>query len=369
MLTNMSTAALMPRTAPRAVSWHTDLLGNSLSAWAWAVAVSIGCFIVVRLVIAGIRRTIAPLAERRDSTPLHCIASALGVVRSWLLLVIALAIGIRTLTFGGEADYWLRLIAYVLVGIQLVLCLTRAVRVLLTRILKPERPMPVMVMFLIIACEAAIWITFILAILGGVGINITAFVASLGVGGIAIALALQNILSDLFASVAIGVDKPFEPGEFIMFGSELGTVKKVGIKSTRIDSLAGEELSIGNSQLLSQLTHNFSRMPERRVVFGFTVPFSTGKEELREISDRVNGIIRSAEQVRFDRGHFTGFGENGFDFEFVYYMLDSGFALYRDTQQEINHQIMDVLGSLDVPFAVPARAVALPQRPAESTAS
>jgi small-conductance mechanosensitive channel len=202
-------------------------------------------------------------------------------------------------------------------------------------------------------------VTFLLALLTNAGVNITAFVASLGIGGIAVALALQNILGDLFASVAIGLDKPFEPGEFIAFGADMGTVRHVGVKSTRIASLSGEQLAVSNSQLLNQLIHNYSRMPERRVVFGFTVPYDTTREQLREITERTNAVIEAAQPVRFDRGHFTGFGADGFTFEFVYYMLDSSYTLYRDVQQRINHEIMDVLDSLGVRFAVPARAVTL----------
>jgi small-conductance mechanosensitive channel len=211
---------------------------------------------------------------------------------------------------------------------------------------------------LIWACQFVVWVTFLLAVLTNAGVNITAFVASLGLGGIAVALALQTILGDLFAAVSIGLDKPFEPGDFIAFGTVSGSVVKVGVKTTRIASQTGEQLAISNSQVLAQLVHNYSRMSERRIAFGFSVPFDTSRENLDAIVERTNAIISAAESVRFDRGHFTGFGTDGFTFEFVYFMLDSDYVLYRDVQQRMNEQIVDMLDELGVRVAVLARVPA-----------
>jgi small-conductance mechanosensitive channel len=177
-----------------------------------------------------------------------------------------------------------------------------------------------------------------------------------------VALALQNILGDLFSSIAIGLDKPFEPGDYIAFGTDQGTVAHVGVKTTRVNSLSGEQLAIANSQLLAQLIHNYSRMAERRVVFGFAVPYTTTRAQLGTITERTNALIGAADQVRFDRGHFTGFGPDGFSFEFVYYVLDPGYTVYCDVQQRLNGQIMDVLDELGVGFAVAARSVTLTER-------
>jgi small-conductance mechanosensitive channel len=203
--------------------------------------------------------------------------------------------------------------------------------------------------------QFVIWVTLVLALLAEGGVQISAFVASLGVGGVAVALALQNVLGDLFASISIGLDKPFEVGEFIAFGTDLGTVTKVGVKTTRIASLSGEELAISNSNLLKNLIHNYTRMQERRVVFGFRVPYGTSRHDLQAIVDGARAAITNQEQTRLDRGHFRAFGDSGFEFEFVYYVLDPGYTLYCDIQQRINFDIMAVLEGLGVDFAVPAR--------------
>ncbi len=202
--------------------------------------------------------------------------------------------------------------------------------------------------------------------LANVGVNITAFVTSLGIGGVAVALALQNILGDLFSSMAIGLDKPFEVGQFIAFGKVLGTVVHVGVKTTRINSLSGEQLVISNVNLLKELIHNYSRMVERRVVFGFRVPYGTSRERVAQIPGRVRVFIESEPQARFDRGHFANLGEYGPEFEFVYYVLDPGYTLYRDIQERVNLRIMELLEDLEVDFAVPARQVRISTTPGKT---
>jgi small-conductance mechanosensitive channel len=205
------------------------------------------------------------------------------------------------------------------------------------------------------AVQLCVWVTLALALLAAGGVNITAFVASLGVGGVAVALALQNVLTDLFSSIAIGLDKPFEVGEFIAFGNDLGTVTRVGIKSTRIQSLSGEELAVSNSVLLKDLIHNYSRMKERRVVLNFRLPFDTPRGKIPEIIERVRGIIESDSPTRFDRGYLSGFGEYGLDFEFVYYVLDPDYSTFVGIQQRINLAMLDAWDELGIEFAVPAR--------------
>lgn len=346
---------------PSDVIW----LGNSVVAWVGALIGAVIGFVVVHFAVRGVLRLIAPRAQRTNA--LRASTAALRGVRSWLVLAIAVVVALGALTFTARIDYWLHLVGFALIGVQLAICVNRALVALLLRAVPEDRPIPVMLHIVTWAVQLLVWITFALAVLTNAGVHITAFVASLGVGGIAIALALQNILGDLFASVAIGLDKPFEPGEFIMFGENLGTVQKVGVKTTRIASLSGEELAIGNAQLLGQLTHNYSRMPERRVVFGFTVPYSTRSDQLSAITARTREIIGGVDQVRFDRGHFTGFGVDGFTFEFVYYVLSSDYTLYRDIQQRINHKIIGILESLGVTFAVPARAVVVAAGTAAAT--
>lgn len=347
----------LPAAAPTDTPW--TWWGNTPGAWTSAIVGAVVAVAVVYVVMRQVRRRLLPRVQARTSPLLRGAAAAIDAVRLRYLGPIALLGAAGFLDFSPRVTFWGRLVLFVVIGLQLVLCLNKLIVTSLATATAPDpgQQRPVMITIITWTVQLVIWLIFLLAILAALNVNITALVASLGVGGIAVALALQNILSDLFASVSIGLDKPFKPGEFIAFEADQGTVQHIGIKSTRLVSLSGEELSIANSKLLEKLTHNYSRMNERRVVFGFTVPYSTGREQLREISSRVNDFITAIDQVRFDRGHFTGFGDAGFTFEFVYYVLDSDYTLYRDIQQRINDEIIGVAEDLGIVFAVPARRV------------
>src|SRR5690606_19496698 len=173
------------------------------------------------------------------------------------------------------------------------------------------------------------------------GVDVTALVAGLGVGGIAVALAVQNILGDLFASVSIVLDKPFVVGEFIIVGSELGTVTKIGLKTTRLKSLGGEDISFANADLLNSRIRNFTRMRERRVVFSIGVTYNTPAKKLAEIPGMLRSIVEADERVRFDRAHFAEFGASSLNFEVVYNVLSPNFNLHMDVRQGFNLAIFE----------------------------
>ncbi|MGH8163203.1 MAG: mechanosensitive ion channel family protein [Rhodanobacteraceae bacterium] len=320
-------------------------------------------------ILAARLRKLAGRTHRREPA---IAADVVNATRGWLLLLIAIAIALDFLHFGGTAgegtaaaQRWavangLHLLTYALVGIQVAFWISALVVSWLRRSASDDDGQPanpVILGVLTWVVQFVIWVTLVLALLAEGGVQISAFVASLGVGGVAVALALQNVLGDLFASISIGLDKPFEVGEFIAFGTDLGTVSRVGVKTTRINSLSGEELAISNSNLLKNLIHNYTRMEQRRVVFDFRVPYGTSRGDLEAIVDGARAAITAQDKTRLDRGHFRAFGDSGFEFEFVYYVLDPGYTLYCDIQQRINFQIMAVLEKLGVGFAVPARRV------------
>lgn len=202
-----------------------------------------------------------------------------------------------------------------------------------------------------------LWSILLLAVLSNLGVNITAFVASLGVGGIAVALAAQTILGDLFASLSIAVDKPFEVGDFIVLGNVSGTVEHVGVKTTRIRALAGEQIVMSNTELLKNTISNYKRLQKRRIVFGFGVTYDTTAEQAEAIPGIVRRIVEAGSQLRFDRAHLKGFGESSLDYEVVYTVLVPEHDVYMDEQQRINLALMRELSALGVGFAFPTRTV------------
>ncbi len=202
-----------------------------------------------------------------------------------------------------------------------------------------------------------LWSIVVLLVLDNLGINITSLIAGLGIGGIAVALAVQNILGDLFASLSIVIDKPFVIGDFIVVDQLKGTVEHIGLKTTRLRSLGGEQLIFSNNDLLKSRIQNYKRMVERRIVFGFGVTYQTIPEKLPQINDIVRKIIMKQEKVRFERVHFKDYGESALNFEVVYFVINQDYNLYMDIQQAINLEIFCRFQQEGIEFAYPTRTL------------
>lgn len=200
-----------------------------------------------------------------------------------------------------------------------------------------------------------LWSLILLLALDNLGINITTLVAGLGIGGIAGALALQNILGDLFASIAIVLDKPFQIGDFIVVDNYMGVVEHIGIKTTRIRSISGEQIVFANTDLLKSRVRNFKRMSERRVAFSIGVTYQTPSEKLSALPGIVREIIEGQELARFDRAHFKEFGDYSLNHEIVYYVKSADYNVYMDVQQKINLALYRRFNEVGIEFAYPTR--------------
>ncbi len=207
--------------------------------------------------------------------------------------------------------------------------------------------------------KGVLWVIAVLFVLSNLGVNVTSLMAGLGIGGIAIALALQSVLSDLFSSFSIHFDKPFVPGDFIIVGSDMGVVEHIGIKTTRLRALQGEEIVISNQELTSARIHNFKKMKERRVTFSFGVVYGTPNDKLEKIPNFIKEIIDSIDLTRFDRAHFHKFGDSSLDFEVVYYTQSPDFNAYMNVQQEIHLRLKAILEKEKIEIAFPTRTVHL----------
>ncbi len=202
-----------------------------------------------------------------------------------------------------------------------------------------------------------LWTLGFMLLLSNLGVNITSLIAGLGIGGVAVALALQNILTDLFSSFAIYFDKPFKIGDFIIVGDKMGVVKKIGIKTTRVQALQGEELIFSNRELTSVTIQNFKRMQSRRVQFNFGILYETPVDKVKLIPESVKKIILAIKDTRFDRCHFKEFGDSSLNFEVAYYVDSSDYNVYMDIQQEINIKIMEEFNACKIGFAYPTTTV------------
>ena len=207
--------------------------------------------------------------------------------------------------------------------------------------------------------RVVLWVVIFLMVLDNFGVNITTLVASLGIGGIAVALAMQNILSDLFGSLSIVLDKPFVVGDFIIIDDIAGTVEYIGLKSTRIASLSGQQVVFSNGDMLKSRVHNYKRMQMRRILFEIDVSRDIDRRQLHLVPVILREAVEAQEHARFDRAHFRGYGVSSLEFEIVYFVDTSDYNVYMDVQQEINFTLFDRFAAEGIPFAYPVQAVRL----------
>ena len=264
----------------------------------------------------------------------------------------------------------MRHLTFIVLGLQLMLYLDRAVSIGTRRYFAQHAgdeaaPSTVANTLVGMAVKAILWIVFLLAVLSNLGINVTTFVASLGIGGIAVALAVQNILGDLFASLSIAVDKPFEVGDAISVLNTSGTVEHVGLKTTRIRADSGEQIVISNADLLKNVVRNYKRMQNRRVQFSLRVNPATPPALAGGIPAALREIIERQENVRFDRAHLKSVGQDALEFELVFYVLNSSYASYMDAQQAILLASMAKFEQLGVSTSGPPQRMLL-ERPRQT---
>lgn len=351
--------------------WDDVYLGNSVKQWAVAGGVVLTFLLASLILLAWARRQ----KKRKDSDhfPLSRLPAEILERSRWYLPVgLAALIAPRLLTLPDRVLLVATGIGVVALGLQVGIYLARAVDFLIEREAHQRAAQEeVMSSFGVLKFlgHTVVWSIVLVLVLANLGVDVTGLVASLGVGGIAVALAAQNVLSDLFASLSIVLDRPFEVGDFIIVGSELGTVERIGLKTTRVRSLGGEQLVFSNADLLASRVRNYKRMQERRIVFKLGVEYGSPLEKLREVPNVVKQIVDGLEGVRFDRAHFAGFGDSSLDFEIVYYVLSPDYTTYMDHQQAMNLALVEAIQRLDLAFAFPTRTLHVESMPRISTAN
>ena len=205
--------------------------------------------------------------------------------------------------------------------------------------------------------KVIIWGIGIAFLLDNLGFKISTVVAGLGIGGIAVALAAQTILGDLFSYFVIFFDRPFEIGDFIIVGEYMGSIEYIGIKTTRVRSLGGEQLVFSNTDLTNSRIRNYKRMQKRRVVFKLGVIYQTTLEQVKEIPGIIKNAVEKVQDTVFDRAHFSSYGNFSLDYETVYYVMSSDYNVYMDIQQEINFIIKEEFEKLGIEFAYPTQTL------------
>lgn len=347
---------------------NLTIWGNPVESWLIALGVAVGLIIAVKLTRDLLVRRFFRLDQTRGDNVNALIATIVKRVSMPVVAVLLVYIGVQGLKIPDRFVAWISAIAVIAVIIQIASWGNGLISFWFKRYEKKyaldagERITTLRALTLV-GRTALFVIAALLALDNVPGVRITTLVASLGIGGIAIAMALQNILGDIFASLSILLDKPFVVGDFIIVESHMGSVEYIGLKTTRIRSLSGEQLVFSNSDLLKSRIRNYKRMAERRVLFSIGVVYQTGSEILEKIPAMIREIIEQQSAVRFDRAHFQGYGEFALNFEVVYYVLSADYNLYMDLQQAINLQIYRQFEAHNIDFAYPTRTVFLTADP------
>jgi small-conductance mechanosensitive channel len=337
----------------------TIFYGNEIQRWLIALGFTVGVLIILRLVEQVLIVRMQRLAKKTQTMVDDIVTGSLRKTKLLYLLIVSIFVGTLSLKLEPDLRSIALQTAIIATLIQAGIWVSTGLKIWLEHYRQTEEDGAnrTTMNALSFIGRLLLWITVFLLVIDNLGIDVTALVAGMGIGGIAIALAVQNILGDLFASLSIVLDKPFVNGDFIVVGDLAGSVEHVGIKTTRIRSISGEQLVFSNSDLLQSRIRNFGRMEQRRVVFSLGVTYQTPAEKLERIPSLIEAAVQAQEQVRFDRSHFASYGDSSLNFETVYYVESSDYAQHMDILQAVNLRIYRTFEDEGIEFAYPTQTL------------
>ena len=345
-------------------------LNNTFEAYAIALGLLIGGIILIKIFKKIILYRLKKWAEKTETTLDDFLIRGIEKSIVPLLYYAAFYLAARSLTLSSQVTDIIKVASLFILTFFIVRFISSSIMFTMSYFIQKQergdekvrqlRGMTVLI-------NVLIWVIGIVFLMDNLGFDISAVIAGLGIGGIAIALAAQAILGDLFSYFVIFFDRPFEVGDFIVVGDKVGTVEYTGIKTTRIRALSGEQMVFSNTDLTNSRIHNFKKMERRRVVFSLGVIYQTTADQLEEIPKIVRGIIEKQNDTTFDRGHFKSYGDFSLNFEFVYFVIGSDYVKYMDTQQAINMEIYRTFEQKGIEFAYPTQTLFVSKENNEAT--
>ncbi len=338
---------------------ETNWAGNSLLEWLIAAGVFLGVALLVRVTVAIVTRRLRKLAQGTATKADDAWVKVLASTAWFSYFALALSIARNLVTLEPGTNRLLSALTFALLGIQVALWAQAVLGVLLDSwTAKQENASSTTAAAATrFIARLAIWSLLALVVLSNLGIELTTVVAGLGVGGIAAALAVQSLLGDLFAGLSMYFDRPFDIGEFIIVGDVMGNVTKIGLRTTRIDSLGGEKIVYPNGELTKNFIRNYARMKERRIVFAFGIEYGVSPGQINAAQAIAAEVVQAQSEVRFDRAHFKTYGAYSLDYEVVYYVLSPDYNLYMDKQHAINVGLYERFAEANIPFAFPTQTI------------
>lgn len=347
---------------------HRTYLRNPLSQWFVSLAIALVIFFVALIVRRTVRRQYERYAATDELEVMELPFKIASRTTAVFLFIVSVFIGLQALEMPSKLERLLASALTIAIAWQVGVWATTATISWLDRrerqTLATDRAVAGSLGIIGFLARALIWAFVLLLTLDNLGVNITALVAGLGIGGIAVALALQNILGDLLASLTIALDKPFMVGDSISVENFNGTVERIGVKSVHLRSVSGEQIIMPNSNLVASRIRNFGRMRDRRIEFVLAVSYETSHENLTRIPEILRTAITSQKDVRLDRCHFSRYGASGIEFDTVYFVLVNDYNRYMDIQQTVNLAIHEAFEKRGIEFAFPSQKVFLMPAPA-----
>lgn len=337
-----------------------EFQGNPVRAWLFGVALALAVGIALGAARRVAARRLGARAAEGDAGLGELAAELAEGLGRWFVAVVALYIGVMALALPAPLRGILRALLVVALALQVGLWGQAVIRHALARhVARSDGDGAAQTTATIasFAARVTLWALLLLLLLDNLGVNISALLTGLGVGGVAVALAVQNVLGDLLASLSIALDRPFVVGDFIVVDALAGTVEHVGLKTTRVRALSGEQLVFSNADLLRSRLHNYKHLVERRVVLAFGVLYQTTAEQLEAIPAMVREAVEATTRARFDRSHLKAFGASSLDFETVYFVLDPDYAVHMDVQQSVILALIRRFEAAGIGFAFPTQTL------------
>jgi small-conductance mechanosensitive channel len=342
------------------INFGYSFLGNTIGTYSISIGVFIGLVIVFRFIQWGVLKRLEILAKKTKTDLDDTLIEVVRSLKPAFYYILALYFALQFLSLTVLIDRTIDGVFFVVIAYQVVTALHILIDYTLQKKAEREgKEVQNAYRFLSNFIKWGLWIVAVLAVASNLGINITSLIAGLGIGGLAVALAMQNILSDLFSSFAIYFDKPFEVGDYIVVGKHSGTVEKIGIKTTRLRALQGEEIVISNQELTSARIQNLKKMKERRAVFSFGIVYETPFEKVKKVPEMVREIFKGLKEgsAKLDRVHFKTLADSALSFEAVYYVPTREYVDFMDLQQEINLKLIERFEKEKIEFAYPTQTV------------
>ena len=340
---------------------NTIILQNTIKDWLIALLSAILIYLLLTFLKKFSQGQLKKITRKTKTEIDNFIVDLISRIKPGLLIVFSVYLASKTLLLGEGIRTFINLAAIFALFFQIGLWLVALIDFWIKKQAEKnggQGENATTLNVVSVVAKTFIWVIILLLALDNLpNVEITTLVTSLGIGGIAVGLAVQNILSDLFSSITIALDRPFVLGDFIEFGEFSGTVENVGLKSVRLRSLSGEQIIVSASDLLQSRIKNFQKMTHRRVVLQLGVTYQTSHEDMQKIPEWLKNIIENHEKAVFDRAHFINFNSSSLDFEIIYHLEDIDFMLMMDTRHEINLEILKTFEEKGVEFAYPTQTV------------